>query len=45
VILVLRRRDQFFTVRRDQLVLLTTRHAISAIFGWREFVVAAGLMS
>ena len=29
--------DQFFTVRRDQLVLLTTRHAVPTIFGWREF--------
>jgi len=37
--------DQFFTVRRDQLVLLTTRHAIPTIFGWREFVMAGGLMS
>jgi len=37
--------DQFFTVRRDQLVLLTTRHAIPTIFGWREFAVAGGLIS
>jgi putative tryptophan/tyrosine transport system substrate-binding protein len=37
--------DQFFTVRRDQLVLLTTRHAIPTIFGWREFALAGGLMS
>jgi ABC-type uncharacterized transport system substrate-binding protein len=37
--------DQFFTVRRDQLVLMTTRHAIPTIFGWREFAVAGGLMS
>ena len=37
--------DQFFTIRRDQLVLLTTRHAIPTVFGWREFVVAGGLMS
>jgi putative ABC transport system substrate-binding protein len=37
--------DQFFTIRREQLVLLTTRHAIPTIFGWREFVVAGGLMS
>jgi putative ABC transport system substrate-binding protein len=37
--------DQFFTVRRDELVLLTTRHAIPTIFGWREFAVAGGLMS
>jgi|SRR5215469_1268375 putative ABC transport system substrate-binding protein len=37
--------DQFFTVRRDQLVLLTTRHAIPTIFPWREFAMAGGLMS
>jgi putative ABC transport system substrate-binding protein len=37
--------DQFSTIRRDQLVLLTTRHAIPTIFGWREFAVAGGLMS
>jgi putative tryptophan/tyrosine transport system substrate-binding protein len=37
--------DVFFTSRRDQLVLLTTRHAIPTIFAWREFVTAGGLMS
>jgi putative ABC transport system substrate-binding protein len=37
--------DQFFTGRREQLVLLTTGHAIPAVFGWREFVLAGGLMS
>jgi putative ABC transport system substrate-binding protein len=37
--------DQFFNLRRDQLVLLTTRHAIPTVFGWREFVKAGGLMS
>jgi ABC-type uncharacterized transport system substrate-binding protein len=37
--------DVFFTDRRDQLVLLTTRHAIPTIFAWREFAVAGGLMS
>src|SRR4029453_2209332 len=37
--------DQFFTIRRGQLVLLTPRHAIPTIFGWREFAVAGGLMS
>jgi putative ABC transport system substrate-binding protein len=34
-----------FTDRRDQLVLLTTRHAIPTIFAWREFPAAGGLMS
>src|SRR5208337_2196473 len=37
--------DVFFTDRRDELVLLTTRHAIPTIFAWREFAVAGGLMS
>jgi putative ABC transport system substrate-binding protein len=37
--------DQFFTVRRAQLVLLTTRHAIPTVFGWREFAMAGGLIS
>jgi putative ABC transport system substrate-binding protein len=37
--------DPFFTARRDQLVLLTTRHAIPTIFAWREFAATGGLMS
>jgi putative tryptophan/tyrosine transport system substrate-binding protein len=37
--------DVFFTSRRDQLVLLTTRHAIPTVFAWREFVTSGGLMS
>jgi putative ABC transport system substrate-binding protein len=37
--------DQFFTVRRDRLVLLTIRHTIPTVFGWREFAMAGGLMS
>jgi putative ABC transport system substrate-binding protein len=37
--------DVFFTDRRDQLILLTTRHAIPTIFAWREFALAGGLMS
>jgi putative tryptophan/tyrosine transport system substrate-binding protein len=37
--------DQFFTGRRDQLVLLTTRHAVPTVFGFREFAMAGGLMS
>jgi putative ABC transport system substrate-binding protein len=37
--------DQLFTGRRDQLVLFTTRHAIPAVFGFREYALAGGLMS
>ena len=37
--------DPFLTDRRNQLVDLTARHAIPAIYQWREFVAAGGLMS
>jgi putative ABC transport system substrate-binding protein len=37
--------DPFFLSRRDQLVGLATRHAISAMYSLREFAVAGGLMS
>jgi putative ABC transport system substrate-binding protein len=37
--------DSFFTSRRDQIVLLTTRHAIPTIFPWREYVTGGGLLS
>jgi len=37
--------DVFFTSRRLQLVLLTTRHAIPTVFAWREFPMAGGLLS
>jgi putative ABC transport system substrate-binding protein len=37
--------DPFFVSRRDQLVGLTARHAISAMYSVREFPVVGGLMS
>jgi putative ABC transport system substrate-binding protein len=34
-----------FDIRREQLVVLAARHAVPAIFEWRDFAVAGGLMS
>jgi putative tryptophan/tyrosine transport system substrate-binding protein len=37
--------DPFFATRRDQLVALAAHHAVPAIYEWREFAVAGGLIS
>jgi putative ABC transport system substrate-binding protein len=37
--------DPFFNSRRDQLVALASRHAVPAIWEWREFADAGGLIS
>jgi putative ABC transport system substrate-binding protein len=37
--------DALFNSRAEQLAALTLRHAVPAVFQWREFVSAGGLMS
>jgi putative ABC transport system substrate-binding protein len=37
--------DVLFTNRRTQIVALAARHAVPAIYVWREFAAAGGLMS
>jgi putative tryptophan/tyrosine transport system substrate-binding protein len=37
--------ESFFFSRRDQFVALAARHAVPAIYEWREFAVAGGLIS
>jgi putative ABC transport system substrate-binding protein len=38
-------REAFFNNRRDQIVALAGRYAVPAIYPWREFVAAGGLIS
>jgi putative ABC transport system substrate-binding protein len=37
--------DVFLTSQRDRLIALAARHVVPAIYAWREFSVAGGLMS
>jgi putative ABC transport system substrate-binding protein len=37
--------DPFFFARYQQLIALATRHVVPAIYEWRDFVDAGGLMS
>jgi putative ABC transport system substrate-binding protein len=37
--------DAFFFSRRDQFVALAARHAVPAIYEWREFAAVGGLIS
>jgi len=37
--------DPFFNVRRERLVTVIARHAVPAIYGWREYPLGGGLVS
>jgi putative ABC transport system substrate-binding protein len=39
------RSDSFFFIQRDRIVALAARHAVPAIYEWREFAEVGGLMS
>jgi len=38
-------RDGFFLSRRNQIIELTARHSLPAVYHWREFAEAGGLIS
>jgi len=37
--------DQFLTNQAEQIIALAARHAVPAIYGWRQIAAAGGLMS
>jgi putative ABC transport system substrate-binding protein len=37
--------DPFLSNQREQIVALASRHAVTAIYAWREFAAAGGLLS
>jgi putative ABC transport system substrate-binding protein len=37
--------DPYFDSQRERIVALSTRHGVAAVYGWREYVLAGGLMS
>ena len=37
--------EPFFDSQRDRLVALSARHTIVAVYAWREYVLAGGLIS
>jgi putative ABC transport system substrate-binding protein len=37
--------DPFFDLRRERIIALAKQHAVPAMYHWREFVTAGGLMS
>ena len=37
--------NPFFDTHRDQFLVMTARHAVPAIYAWREFAVGGGLIS
>jgi putative tryptophan/tyrosine transport system substrate-binding protein len=37
--------DPFFNSQRDKIIALAARYSIPAVYEWREYALAGGLMS